>query len=74
MPNLLSRNPFHGHHNDHHHDRENSSNNPPQLIRSSKSFLNFIGRKQSNDSTKKREIYRFHEIYHNHYKLYYNKP
>ncbi|CAI4819585.1 ALI_HP2_G0050710.mRNA.1.CDS.1 [Saccharomyces cerevisiae] len=50
MPNLLSRNPFHGHHNDHHHDRENSSNNPPQLIRSSKSFLNFIGRKQSNDS------------------------
>ncbi|CAI4036555.1 hypothetical protein SMKI_15G4030 [Saccharomyces mikatae IFO 1815] len=50
MPNLLSRNPFHGHHNDHHHDRENSSNNPPPLIRSSKSFLNFIGRKQSNDS------------------------
>ncbi|CAI4052113.1 putative serine/threonine protein kinase HRK1 SKDI_15G4050 [Saccharomyces kudriavzevii IFO 1802] len=50
MPNLLSRNPFHGHHNDHHHDRDGSSNNPPQLIRSSKSFLNFIGRKQSNDS------------------------
>ncbi|KOG96748.1 putative serine/threonine protein kinase HRK1 [Saccharomyces eubayanus] len=51
MPNLLSRNPFHGHHSDHHHDRDNSSsNNPPQLIRSSKSFLNFIGRKQSNDS------------------------
>ncbi|EJS41590.1 hrk1p [Saccharomyces arboricola H-6] len=50
MPNLLSRNYFHGHHNDHHHDRDNSSNNPPQLIRSSKSFLNFIGRKQSNDS------------------------
>ncbi|EDO17131.1 hypothetical protein Kpol_1072p1 [Vanderwaltozyma polyspora DSM 70294] len=65
MPNLLSRNPFHSNHHQHHHqpnssgERDQSSINPrdspdpaspPALIKSSKSFLNFMSRGHSNDS------------------------
>lgn len=64
MPNLLSRNPFHHHdqgtrttldlgmHENHHSPPGQSSSNSNNITRNSRSFLNFINKRQSNDSVR----------------------
>lgn len=64
MPNLLSRNPFHHHdqgsrttldlgmHENHHSPPGQSSSNANNITRNSRSFLNFMNKRQSNDSVR----------------------